>query len=972
MTDILASVSVVLGGEISGYKAAMAEARKELKGFVQAGEAVKSVGEGLTKYLSAPLALAGAGALKVGGDFQAAFNRVEAATQATGAGLESLRAKAQGIALDPKLQFSSVQAAEALESLAKNGLSTTQILGGAADASTALATATGAQLATAADITTDVMNNFGKSAQQAAGLVSNITGTTIASKFAIDDYRQALGQAGAVAGQLGVNFEDFNTALGVTSSGFSSGSDAGTSFKTFLQRLVPQSKEAEGAIKQLGLNFFDAQGKMRPLREIAGQLQQAFKGLSDQQKNTLGTKIFGADSIRTALLLAKDGVAGFDEMAASIAKVNAASQGAILNQGFVGSFEAFKSSVEGLGQAIADNGVLDFATDLAQAGSELASELAQADPTILQFGVALAGIAAGTGPVLVAVGTLGAALPALEAGFLVLSGPVGIVVAAFAALGVATAAVVAHTTEASESVEEVSQRFTAQQTAVKQLQSTYTPLLARYDELKAKSTLTAAEQEELRSIIQKVGTEIPTTVTQFDAYGKALDINTEKARAYIQRQQEIAAQANRVDLTKQREEYRKLEGQIANTLAALNKVDEQGNHVKFIASGDDEGGQYYSLTAKEVTDLQAKLESLYASRRGVGGLIDQLKGIPPVVQQSSTEVDKLGEKFTGLSSVKGVDEAGQKMRDALAKLREELKLNDNLSRALGTDYDYLGERSKILESGVKSLVAVGFSPLGSTVQGVRNELRGLAQEVDTLALRVLEGTEKMNQIPEFKLKLPELEPLPQTLQPDLNGIFSPDAETIGEQYDKALAAQQAGQDQITQQQLDFNTNMAELINQFPVDALESIGNSIGTALATGADVLQSVVDGLLGVFGEFLKKFGKQVILKGLADIAIGNIGQGLAEVAAGTALTIGGAFASASVSSSRPTSSTQASSGGRLNTSAASSTRPYNPTLAPAAATPTGQSVFTHEVEITASGPNLAGVLTLNTDRLGRVVGRR
>ena len=970
MADILASVSVVLGAEISGFRAAMADARKELKGLVQAGEAMKDIGKSLTTYVSAPLALLGAASLKVGGDFQAAFNRVEAATQATGAGLEALRAKAQGIALDPKLQFSSVQAAEALEALAKNGLSTTQILGGAADASTALATATGSGLATAADITTDVMNNFGKSAEQAAGLVSNITGTTIASKFAIDDYRQALGQAGAVAGQLGVGFEDFNTALGVTSSGFSSGSDAGTSFKTFLQRLVPQSKEAEAAIQQLGLNFFDAQGKMRPLRDIAGQLQQAFKGLSDEQKNTLGTKIFGADSIRTALLLAKDGVAGFDQMAASIAKVNAASQGEILNKGFVGSFEAFKSSLEGLAQAIADNGILDFATDLAQAGASLASELAQADPQLLKFGVALAGIAAATGPVLVAVGTLGAALPALEAGFVVLSGPVGLAVAAFVALGVATAAVVAASAEATESVEQVSQRFTAQQAAVQQLQTTYSPLLARYDELKAKSTLTAAEQEELRSIIEKVGTEIPGTVTQFDAYGKALDINTDKARAYIQRQQEIAAQANKVDLTKQREEYRKLEGQIATTLAALNKVDEKGAHVKFIASGDDEGGQYFALTAKEITNLQAKLESLYASRRGVGGLIDQLKGIPPVVQQAGQEVDYFGDKLTDIAGLNVVGETSQKMQDALAKLRAELELNDNLSRALGAGYDYVGERSKILESGVKALVSAGFAPLGTTIQGVKAELNGLAVAVDQLAPRIAKGFEKLTETPEFKLKLPDPEPLPERVQPDLNGDNSPDVETITANYNRANAAQQAGQEKISQAQLDFNTNMGELIDQFPIAALDSIGNSIGTALATGADVLQSVLDGLLGVFGDFLKQYGHQVLLKGIADLATGNVAQGVAEIAAGTALTAGGAFIAASA---KPASSTSgSSSGASINTSAASSTRAYNPTLAPAAAAQAGNSTYVHRIQVELKGSSLVGVLALETDRLGRVVGKK
>ncbi|MVN75173.1 phage tail tape measure protein [Hymenobacter sp. HMF4947] len=786
----------------------------------------------------------------------------------------------------------------------------------------------------------------------------------MASKFAIDDYRQALGQAGAVAGQLGVSFEDFNTALGVTSSGFSSGSDAGTSFKTFLQRLVPQSKEAEAAIQHLGLNFFDAQGKMRPLRDIAGQLQQAFKGLSDQQKNTLGTQIFGADSIRTALLLAKEGVAGFDQMAVSIAKVNAASQGAILNQGFVGSFEAFKSSVEGLGQAIADNGILDFATSLAQQGAALASELAQADPAILQFGVALAGIAAATGPVLVAVGTLGAALPALEAGFLVLSGPVGIVVAAFTALALGAAALVASNAEAAESVEDVSQRFTAQQSAV----HTYSALLARYDELKAKSSLTAAEQEELRSIIEKIGTEIPTTVTQFDAYGKVLDINTDKAWDYIQRQREIAEQVNKVDLTKQREEYRKLEGQIANTLAQLNKVDKQGNHVKFVASGDDEGGQYYALTAKEVTNLQAKLESLYATRRGVGGLIDQLKGIPPVVHQAGEEVDYFSDQLTDFAGLKVVSEASTKMQDALAKLRAELALNDNLSRALGTEYDYVGGRAKVLEAGIKSLVAAGFAPMGATVQGLVADMKSLAVAIDTLPTRSVKGLEKANETPEFKLQVPELEKVPEFVQPDLNGIFSPDAETIAAQYDKSLAAQQAGQNAMSQAQEDFNKNLSELLAAFPAEALTNIGYSIGEALGSGGDVLAAAGQALLQTLAKFLADYGHMVIAKGVADIALGNIGQGLAELVAGTALTALGGFAGAQASPSR---SAGSSSGGTsLNTTPVSSPRSFTPTLAPAA-TAAAPAVYTHYVEITASGRSLQGALTLETDRQGRVVGK-
>jgi hypothetical protein len=200
-TDGLASS---LNGALAASFAAFDKQSAELnKGLGRVATGTKDAGTGLTTFLTVPLLAAGGAALKIGGDFEAAFNQVEAATLASGKELDSLRDKAQNIAIDPNLKFSSVEAANALENLAKNGLNTAQILGGAADATTALATATGGKLATAADITTDVMAGFGKSAADAAALVSNITGTTIASKLSIDDYRLALGQAGAVAGQMG-------------------------------------------------------------------------------------------------------------------------------------------------------------------------------------------------------------------------------------------------------------------------------------------------------------------------------------------------------------------------------------------------------------------------------------------------------------------------------------------------------------------------------------------------------------------------------------------------------------------------------------------------------------------------------------------------------------------------------------------------------------------------------------------------
>lgn len=80
MSDILASVSVVLGAEMSGFKAAMADARKELKGLVQFSEGLKDIGTSLTTYVSAPLALLGAASVAASGKIESLKKGLEAIT----------------------------------------------------------------------------------------------------------------------------------------------------------------------------------------------------------------------------------------------------------------------------------------------------------------------------------------------------------------------------------------------------------------------------------------------------------------------------------------------------------------------------------------------------------------------------------------------------------------------------------------------------------------------------------------------------------------------------------------------------------------------------------------------------------------------------------------------------------------------------------------------------------------------------
>lgn len=471
-------------------------------------------------------AIAGAGAAMAGflassvtaaAGFEQQMSGIKAVLAPTGAEFDALRQKA--LDLGASTAYGAAEAAEAIEMLAKNGLSATEILGGAADATLALAAATGGDLAGAADIMTDAMAIFGISAENVGEAIDGITGVTVASKFTIDDYRLALAQAGGVAGSVGVEFDDFNTAIAGISPLFASGSDAGTSFKTMLQRLAPTTGPAKDAMAELGLmttsttkimnflaeqgiaplgsdldtlgnqftefaaaqgwttketakvwesfaqsTFFDeVTGNLKDMDEVAGILQEALSGLSEEQKNVALSTIFGTDAMRAAVGLADLGTEGFNELAGSIGQVDAAAQAATRLDNFSGALEQLKGAFETL-QIQVGSYLLPYLTAFlndvvtpgvntlgtmadalfgnAEAFAALAPPLQQVVtfvqglvPIAMELGAVLA---ANWQPVLAAIGAVIAAvvIPAL-ASFVVSIAPVLAAVAAAIAIGMA-------------------------------------------------------------------------------------------------------------------------------------------------------------------------------------------------------------------------------------------------------------------------------------------------------------------------------------------------------------------------------------------------------------------------------------------------------------------------------------------------------------------------------------------------------
>jgi hypothetical protein len=75
--------------------------------------------------------------------------------------------------------------------------------------------------------------------------------------------------------------------------------------------------------------------------------------------------------------------------------------------------------------------------------------------------------------------------------------------------------------------------FDTHNASVQNLEKNIQPLLQRYDELSTNTNLSSKEQAEMKSIVQQVTAVMPGAVTQFDQYGNAIAISTNRVRDFI-------------------------------------------------------------------------------------------------------------------------------------------------------------------------------------------------------------------------------------------------------------------------------------------------------------------------------------------------------------------------------------------------------------------------------------------------------
>lgn len=215
-----------------------------------------------------------ANAVEAGMAFDASMSNVAAISGATSSEFDQLREKAQEMGASTK--FSASEAADAMGYMAMAGWKTQDMLSGI-DGIMSLAAASGEDLATTSDIVTDALTAFGLTASDAGHFSDVLAAASSNANTNVTMLGESFKYVAPMAGALGYSVEDVATALGLMANAGIKSSQAGTSLRSLFNRMAKQPKEAAAAMAALGLSLEDGQGNMLSLKEVMGDIRNAFK-----------------------------------------------------------------------------------------------------------------------------------------------------------------------------------------------------------------------------------------------------------------------------------------------------------------------------------------------------------------------------------------------------------------------------------------------------------------------------------------------------------------------------------------------------------------------------------------------------------------------------------------------------------------------------------------------------------------------
>lgn len=429
------------------------------KKFENAGKKVNDMAKAFAPISGVAGGILG-GAVKTASDFEASMSQVQATMGITKDTTSLLNGELVNTTdalanlaqeMGAKTAFSASEAGDALNYLALAGYNTQQM----ADVLPIvlnLASAGALGLASASDMVTDAMSALGLETSDAEVMVDQMAKTASSSNTSVAQLGEAILTIGATAKGLKGGTTELNTALGLLANNGIKGSEAGTKLRNIILSLQNPTDDASELMKELGVQVYDSEGKMRGLEEILGDLNKSMDGMKDSNKSAIISTLFNkADLASAQALLSNVGDAWTDlsgkiEDSAGSAELMAGTQLDNLN----GQITILKSGLEAVAISLG-NALLPTIKNVTSFIQRLVDKFNSLDEKTKTTIATILAVVASITPVLLVLGTtlstigkgikvisdiIGFIWPIMQAigSFLMTANPIGIVVAGLAIL----------------------------------------------------------------------------------------------------------------------------------------------------------------------------------------------------------------------------------------------------------------------------------------------------------------------------------------------------------------------------------------------------------------------------------------------------------------------------------------------------------------------------------------------------------
>lgn len=391
MPDLNQHIKVTVSAEFNDFSQKFTQAGRSIEHFqtlVKNGASHTQIFEAAaTRVSSAAAALGtaiGVAAVSRFADFDQEMAKVRVNTGATGAELNRLRDAA--LNAGQSTIYNAHESADAINELAKAGMSTRDILNGGLNGALNLAAAGEMNVSEAAEDMASALNEFGLSGNRASHVADLLAAGANLAQGNVADFASALTMVGVNAHQTGMSLEETTGVLTLLASKGLVGSRAGVELRSALIGLQSPSNEAQKAMDALGISMYDQSGKFVGMAKFAGELHASLSKLPADERAYYMGKIFSNAAMTVGNTLYEAGAKGVEKYTKKIQQAGFAErQGQALMGTLKGSFEQFSGAVEtaliriGGQQSGVVKSVVDGATNIVTAFGQL--------PPIVQSGV---------------------------------------------------------------------------------------------------------------------------------------------------------------------------------------------------------------------------------------------------------------------------------------------------------------------------------------------------------------------------------------------------------------------------------------------------------------------------------------------------------------------------------------------------------------------------------------------------------